>query len=152
MKTKLLSIVGFIKLESSAAIILPIMALFVLIATNSGLSEMQYGFLDTNIRIGIGTFEISKVAVFLMIIFFFLVGLEIKGEVLVGELSNWKQASLPIFAAIGGMAFPALVYTMTVCRFISTRFSTNDELCAIGCLLVLFFLEYQGIQSSEQFH
>ncbi|MCY4299540.1 MAG: Na+/H+ antiporter NhaA [Flavobacteriaceae bacterium] len=115
MKPKLFSIVDFIKLESSSAIILLIMAMFALIAANSGLSDMYYGFLDTNIRVGIGSFEISKPAVLwindgLMAIFFFLVGLEIKREVLTGELSNWKQASLPIFAAIGGMALPALVF------------------------------------------
>lgn len=46
----------------------------------------------------------------LMAIFFFLVGLEIKREVIAGELSTWKKASMPIAAAIGGMAFPALIY------------------------------------------
>ncbi len=115
MRTKVFSITDFIKLESSSAIILLLMAVFALIAANSGLSHIYHGFLETNIRIGIGSFEISKAAVLwindgLMAIFFFLVGLEIKREVLTGELSNWKQASLPIFAAIGGMALPALVF------------------------------------------
>ena len=115
MTNTLSSIAKFIKLESSSAIILLFMALFALVAANSGLSAIYHEFLDTNIRIGVGSFEISKAAVFwindgLMAIFFFLVGLEIKREVLTGELSTWGQASLPIFAAIGGMVVPALVF------------------------------------------
>ncbi len=47
-----------------------------------------------------------------MAVFFFLVGLEIKREILVGELNSFRQASLPIFAAIGGMVVPALVYAL----------------------------------------
>jgi Na+:H+ antiporter, NhaA family len=52
---------------------------------------------------------------FLMAIFFFMVGMEIKRELLVGELSDFKNAILPIFAAIGGMVVPALIYFL-VCR------------------------------------
>lgn len=48
----------------------------------------------------------------LMAVFFFMVGLEIKREMMVGELSRPKQAMLPIFAAVGGMVFPALIYTV----------------------------------------
>lgn len=47
-----------------------------------------------------------------MVIFFFVVGLEIKREMLVGELSSAKKAALPIAAALGGMIFPALIYTI----------------------------------------
>jgi len=105
----------FTKNEASSGIVLMAVAVLAMIAGNSFLSPYYTGFLDTNIRVGVGAFEISKPAVLwindgLMAIFFFLVGLEIKREVLAGELSTIDKASLPVIAAIGGMAIPGLVF------------------------------------------
>jgi NhaA family Na+:H+ antiporter len=103
------------KLEASAGLVLMAVALLAMIAANSALAPFYDGFLQTNIRLAAGSFEISKPALLwindgLMAIFFFLVGLEIKREVLAGELSSLDKAILPILAAIGGMAIPALIF------------------------------------------
>lgn len=105
----------FMKLEASAGIMLMGIALMAIIFANTGLAPFYDAFLNANVRAGIARFEISKPAVLwindgLMAIFFFLVGLEIKREVLSGELSTLDKASLPLFAAVGGMVAPARVY------------------------------------------
>ncbi|MEM7242474.1 MAG: Na+/H+ antiporter NhaA [Pseudomonadota bacterium] len=115
MSTIFRKIEDFTKNEASGGIVLMVVAVLAMIAGNSFLSPYYSGFLDTNIRVGVGAFEISKPAVLwindgLMAIFFFLVGLEIKREVLAGELSSFDKAALPIIAAIGGMAIPGLVF------------------------------------------
>lgn len=106
---------AFLKLEASAGLVLMGVALLAMFAANSTLAPFYGGFLDTNIRVGVSSLEISKPALLwindgLMAVFFFLVGLEIKREVLSGELSSLDKALLPILAAIGGMAFPALIF------------------------------------------
>ena len=103
------------KLDASSGIVLITVTLAAMIAANSGLSDLYRGFLDTNVRIGVGAFEISKPSVLwindgLMAIFFFLVGLEIKREVLTGELSSIEKALLPFLCAIGGMAVPGMIF------------------------------------------
>ncbi|GJL94448.1 MAG: Na(+)/H(+) antiporter NhaA [Hyphococcus sp.] len=105
----------FLRLEASAGIILMAAAVLALIANNTLLSPLYGAFLSTPVVIQIGALEIAKPLLLwvndgLMAIFFFLVGLEIKREVLQGELSSFDKAALPIFAAIGGMAAPALIY------------------------------------------
>ena len=84
---------------------------------NSNWSGLYYRLLDTELSIGIGEFTISHSVLHwindgLMAIFFFVVGLEIKREIMVGELSSVKKAAMPIFAALGGMIFPALLYAV----------------------------------------
>lgn len=115
MKKIISSIQDFIRLEASAGIVLIGMTALALFAANTAFAPFYAGFLDTNVRFGVGGFEISKPALLwindgLMAIFFFLVGLEIKREVLAGELASLNKAVLPVLAAIGGMAGPALVY------------------------------------------
>lgn len=115
MEKTLTRIQTFMKLEASAGMVLMGVAVLAVIAANSGLAPLYNGFLDTYVRVGVGSFEISKPALLwindgLMAIFFFLVGLEIKREVLTGELSSMDKAILPILAAIGGMAIPAMVF------------------------------------------
>ena len=105
----------FFKLEAASGLVLLISAILALIISNSNLSEMYFGTLEKYIFIGINKYGI-KLSVLhwindaLMAIFFFFVTLEIKREFIEGELSNFKQAMLPIVGAIGGMLVPALVY------------------------------------------
>lgn len=106
----------FIRLETSASIILFGATILALVFANSGLSDWYTGFWSNYITISIPGLELSKPVVKwindgLMVIFFFLIGLEIKREIVSGELSQVKKASLPIFAAIGGMVVPALLFS-----------------------------------------
>ncbi|SHG61147.1 Na+/H+ antiporter NhaA [Cognatishimia maritima] len=117
MDKALSKIQNFMKLEASAGLILMGVAVLAMLAANTGFAPLYDSILGANIRIGIASFEISKPALLwindgLMAIFFFLVGLEIKREVLDGELSSFDKAVLPILAAIGGMAVPAAVFVM----------------------------------------
>jgi NhaA family Na+:H+ antiporter len=105
----------FIKLETSASIVLFIATISALILANSPLSSGFLNFWDTYISINLPGLELSKPVIKwindgLMVVFFFLIGLEIKRELVLGELNNFRKASLPLFAAIGGMIFPAVFF------------------------------------------
>ena len=105
----------FFKLEAASGLILLIAAIIALMISNSDLSELYFQILNKYLFIGINEFGL-KLSIHhwindaLMAIFFFFVTLEIKREFLQGELSNIRQALLPIIAAIGGMIIPALFY------------------------------------------
>jgi Na+:H+ antiporter, NhaA family len=107
----------FFKLEAASGLILLIAAILALIISNSNLSELYFASLEKYLFIGINEFGL-KLSVHhwindaLMAIFFFFVTLEIKREFIQGELSNFKQALLPIIAAVGGMVVPALFYVV----------------------------------------
>ena len=107
--------ISFFKLEAASGIVLLFAAIIALIVSNSGLSSFYFSTLEKYLFIGINNFGL-KLSVLhwindaLMAIFFFFVTLEIKREFLQGELSNIKQALLPIIAAVGGMVVPALIY------------------------------------------
>jgi NhaA family Na+:H+ antiporter len=105
----------FLHAQTTTGIILMVMTVLALILANTPLSEAYSHLFHTNINLTIGSWELSNsihhwINDGLMAIFFFIIGLEIKREILVGELSNLKVAILPIMAAIGGMIFPALIY------------------------------------------
>ena len=113
MKTS--TIHTFLKRESSAGILLIFITIFALILQNSGLSEMYNNFLHTHVEIRFGNLQIAKSLLLwvndgLMAVFFFLIGLEVKREVMEGHLSSLSQVALPGIAAIGGMVVPALVF------------------------------------------
>ncbi len=105
----------FFKLEAASGLILLFAAIVALIISNSNFSDLYFLTLNKYLFIGINNFGI-KLSILhwindaLMAIFFFFVTLEIKREFLQGELSNMKQALLPIIAAVGGMLVPALFY------------------------------------------
>ncbi|MHB1048683.1 MAG: Na+/H+ antiporter NhaA [Bacteroidota bacterium] len=106
----------FIHSNTAGGIILLISTAVALAWANSGYSQIYFDLWEQHLSIGAGSFELSKTLHHwindgLMVIFFFLVGLEIKRELLVGELASPKKAMLPIIAAIGGMIGPALVYS-----------------------------------------
>jgi NhaA family Na+:H+ antiporter len=107
----------FFKLESASGLLLLIGATVALILSNSNLSGYYFGVLETHILIGTQNFGLDLSILHwindvLMCAFFFIVTLEIKREFIHGELSKPKQASLPIIAAIGGMAVPAIIYVI----------------------------------------
>ena len=106
---------SFLKLESASGIILMFAAVLALVCANTSLQTYYTLLLDTPVEVRIGTFEIAKPLLLwindgLMAIFFFLVGLELKRELIEGELSDKKNIILPGVGAIGGMAAPALIY------------------------------------------
>ncbi|MGB7373082.1 Na+/H+ antiporter NhaA [Pontixanthobacter sp.] len=105
----------FLKEESAGGVVLMMSALAALIVANSALAGWYIDTLATPIHFTVGGTGIEKPALLwindgLMALFFFLVGLEVKREVLTGQLSSWQQSSLPIFAALGGMIAPAAVF------------------------------------------
>ena len=105
----------FFKLEAASGLVLLFSAIIALVISNSDLAELYFSTLNKYLFIGINNFGL-KLSVLhwindaLMAIFFFFVTLEIKREFLQGELSNIKQALLPIIAAVGGMLVHALFY------------------------------------------
>lgn len=105
----------FLEMESSGGVLLMLAAILAIIIANSPLFVYYELFIDTPVHIRIGTLEIAKPLLLwindgLMALFFFLVGLELKREVLQGELSDMRKVMLPAFGAIGGMAVPAAIY------------------------------------------
>ena len=105
----------FFKLEAASGLVLLLAAIVALFISNSDLADLYFSTLNKYLFIGVNNFGL-KLSVLhwindaLMAIFFFFVTLEIKREFLQGELSNIKQALLPIIAAVGGMLVPALFY------------------------------------------
>jgi NhaA family Na+:H+ antiporter len=109
-------IIEFINHEATAGLILVAAAALAMFVANTGLQSYSDQFFNTRVNVSAGQFGLSKPLFLwindgLMAVFFFLVGLEIKREVLEGNLSNREQILLPAAAAIGGMLVPALVYT-----------------------------------------
>ena len=105
----------FIHAQTTTGMILMLMTVLALVLANTPLTESYAHFFHTKVDLSIGSWTLSNnihhwINDGLMAIFFFIIGLEIKREILVGELSNIKVAILPILAAVGGMLFPALIY------------------------------------------
>jgi Na+:H+ antiporter, NhaA family len=112
---KLKGALAFVRHEATGGLALIAAALAALIASNSPLAWLYDGFLHTPVGVRVGPLGINKPLLLwindgLMAVFFFLVGLEIKRELLRGELSTFAQAALPTIAAVGGMAVPAAIY------------------------------------------
>lgn len=104
------------RLEAAGGLVLMAAALLALIVANSPLAAYYAALLDLPLAISVGTFGIVKPLLLwindgLMAVFFLVVGMELKREVLEGHLSSLRQASLPAFAAAGGMLVPAALYT-----------------------------------------
>ncbi|MFM7078592.1 MAG: Na+/H+ antiporter NhaA, partial [Bacteroidota bacterium] len=98
-----------------AGALLFLSAILSIIIANSPLAAGFHHLLETSFGITLGSLTVSKsihhwVNDGLMAIFFFVVGLELKREIIAGELSDPRKAMLPVAAAIGGMAVPALIY------------------------------------------
>jgi len=122
MKTKVSNkiitpIIYFFKSESASGLILLICAIIAIIIENSSFAVTYEHILHTYLTIGYKEFSISMSVLHwindgLMAIFFFVVGMEIKRELVIGELKSIKKTILPISAAIGGMIVPAIIYAI----------------------------------------
>ncbi len=105
----------FIHRQTTSGLLLMAMAVLALILANGPLSEIYQHAVHTDISIGVGDWALKMTLHHwindgLMALFFFVVGLELKRELLVGELAKPRNAALPIAAAVGGMVVPALIY------------------------------------------
>ncbi|MEO8224523.1 MAG: Na+/H+ antiporter NhaA [Gammaproteobacteria bacterium] len=108
-------LVDFLRLEAAGGLVLMAAAVLALIVANSPLAPYYTALLDTPLAVSLGTAGIAKPLLLwindgLMAVFFFLVGMELKREVLEGQLSSLRQAALPAFGAAGGMLVPAAIY------------------------------------------
>ena len=111
------AIKNFFSREEKSGILLLLFATLALITVNSPLQSLYYDVKHTDIPINLGDFNFTKsvshwVNDGLMAIFFFVIGLELKREILEGELSSFDRMVLPAIAAVGGMAAPALIYIL----------------------------------------
>jgi NhaA family Na+:H+ antiporter len=107
----------FFRLEASGGILLLVAAAAALVIANSPLGPGYFRFWGTPVTVGGGALSLTKPFILwvndgLMALFFFVVGLEIKREVRIGELSSLRKAAIPIAAALGGMLVPALLYLL----------------------------------------
>ncbi|MBT5331898.1 MAG: Na+/H+ antiporter NhaA [Porticoccaceae bacterium] len=121
-------IANFFRLETAGGIVLMAAAVLAILMANSPLNVYYTLLISTPVEIRIGSLEIAKPLLLwindgLMALFFFLVGLELKREVVEGELSNRKNIVLPGIGAIGGMLIPALIYVW---------FNLNDPIALQG--------------------
>jgi NhaA family Na+:H+ antiporter len=143
------SLVRFMQMESAGGIVLAVAAILALIVSNSPLSHWYQYFVNLpfEVRIGGDLLVLAKPFVvwvndLWMAVFFFLVGLEIKREMLAGELASVRQAMLPAVAAVGGMLVPALIYaTLNWGDAIALRGwaipTATDIAFALGVLMLL---------------
>ncbi|MBT8486501.1 MAG: Na+/H+ antiporter NhaA [Phycisphaerales bacterium] len=136
----------FLRVEASAGILLLLATAAALVWANGPAGEGYDHFWHTPVSVGWGTHVLTmSLAHFvndgLMAIFFFVVGLEIKRELLVGELASFRQASVPIAAAVGGMVAPALIYVAFNAGGEGTRGwaipTATDIAFAVGVLAML---------------
>jgi len=109
--------VRFTRIEAASGVVLLVAAVVAMVWANSRWSATYFGILETPLIVDLGPFHFDEdvqhvINDGLMAIFFFVVGLEIKRQVVHGDLSDPKKAALPIMAAIGGMIFPALIYVL----------------------------------------
>ena len=107
----------FLKLESASGILLIIAAMLAVVLANSPLSSYYDLLLDTPVEVRVGALQIAKPLLLwindgLMAVFFFIVGLELKREMLEGELGSAQAIALPAFGALGGMIVPASIYIL----------------------------------------
>ena len=106
---------GFLQNSTTSGIVLFTAAFAAILLSNSPLADEFHRLWEINLSIGLGDWQLSKslhhwINDGLMAVFFFVIGLELKREIISGELRNPKNAILPIAAAIGGMVVPALIY------------------------------------------
>ena len=110
---------AFLQTAIASSLLLLVAVVVAVLWANSPWKDAYHHVLDTEVGLGVGAWRLSGTVHFwinegLMTLFFLVVGLEIKRELTVGELRRWRAAVLPVVAAIGGMAVPALLYLAVV--------------------------------------
>jgi NhaA family Na+:H+ antiporter len=136
----------FLHIEAASGVVLLVMTVAALILANSPLSDAFLGIWKTRFTIGIGSFQMNHslqhwINDGLMAVFFFVIGLEVKRELVMGELKDLRQAVLPIAAAVGGMVVPAGIYLTLQWGTPGERGwgipMATDIAFVVGCLAVL---------------
>ncbi|MEW6354621.1 MAG: Na+/H+ antiporter NhaA, partial [Pseudomonadota bacterium] len=136
----------FIQRQTTGSVILMICLAIALALANSPWAAIYHDIINTPISVAVGAFKLEKTLHYwvnegLMALFFFVVGLEIKRAILVGELSSPRQAALPIIAAVGGMLVPALIYFAINPEGVAARGwgipMATDIAIAVGALVLL---------------
>jgi NhaA family Na+:H+ antiporter len=105
----------FLKLEAASGMLLVVASVAAMVVANSPLQGLYASLIDLPVEIRVGGFQIAKPMLLwindgLMALFFLMVGLELKREIVEGQLSDMKQAAFPAMGAVGGMLAPALIY------------------------------------------
>jgi Na+:H+ antiporter, NhaA family len=136
----------FLRIEAASGILLLLAAAVALVLANSPWGEAYRLFLETPLGVRFGAFAFERSLAWvvndgLMVIFFFVIGLEIRREIAHGELSEWRRAVLPVAAALGGMLVPAGLY-LSLARTPETHAGwgaamATDIAFAVGILTLL---------------
>ena len=155
MRRKTLSLREFLKNESTSGILILISAALGLLVANSPLSEIYFKTLKIDFSLGSGALEVNLTVLkvinyILMTVFFFVIGLEIKRELTTGHLASVKKALMPLLAALGGIAIPALIYLAIAGREARGGWGVpvaTDIALAIGLLAMLGSMVPESLRS-----
>jgi NhaA family Na+:H+ antiporter len=150
-----MSLREFLKNESASGFLILIASAFGLLVANSPLSELYFKTLKIDFSLGSGVFEVNltvlKVINYIfMTVFFFVIGLEIKRELTTGHLASFKKALMPLLAALGGVAIPALIYLAIAGREAPGGWGVpvaTDIALAIGLLAMLGSVVPESLRS-----
>jgi len=155
MRRKILSLREFLKNESTSGILILISAALGLLVANSPFSDMYFKTLKIDFSLGSGALEVNLTILkvinyILMTVFFFVIGLEIKRELTTGHLASLKKALMPLLAALGGIAIPALIYLAIAGREAPGGWGVpvaTDIALAIGLLAMLGSVVPESLRS-----
>jgi NhaA family Na+:H+ antiporter len=136
----------YLQVEASSGIVLLLATAAALVLANSPLADAFGAIWKTEVAFGFGSWEMRHslkhwISDGLMGVFFFVIGLEVKRELVLGELRSWRQAALPVFSALGGMLVPAAIYLLlqpggNAARGWGIPMAT-DIAFVVGCMAVL---------------
>jgi NhaA family Na+:H+ antiporter len=155
MRGKIHSLREFLKNESTSGILILVSAALGLLVANSPLSETYFKTLKIDFSLGSGALEVNLTILkvinyILMTVFFFVIGLEIKRELTTGHLASFKKALMPLLAALGGIAIPALIYLAIAGREAPGGWGVpvaTDIALAIGLLAMLGSVVPESLRS-----
>ena len=155
MRRNKLSLREFLKNESTSGVLILVSAALGLLVANSPLSEIYFKTLKIDFSLGSGALEVNLTVLkvinyILMTVFFFVIGLEIKRELTTGHLASVKKALMPLLAALGGIAIPALIYLAIAGREAPGGWGVpvaTDIALAIGLLAMLGSMVPESLRS-----